>query len=252
MSTMWHTTPLSAIMKATTTRVSIVNPSSNHNAFSTLSKSIPNKPGQQRLQLWGGLQGHHYQRFLSSSTRAHTGLVKSSSRLSPKTLITAGAVTTFIFGPLIWTRNIAYCASNTTEPDTTPKPVPEVTKSAAPNAAPQAPGGKDPFVSTRELSFGTTMGLCSGYLFKKLGKMFALVAGLGFVSLQLLANTGYIQVNWGLIESKFTEKFDLDKDGKVTVKDAKYGIKWVIGLLTRNFQFKSTFAGGFYIGFQYG
>ncbi|KAF9088546.1 hypothetical protein BGX27_002678 [Mortierella sp. AM989] len=132
-------------------------------------------------------------------------------------------------------------------------PNPIVPNPTTSNNAPKIPGGdKDPFVNTRELSFGTTMGLCSGFLCKKLGKMFVLVAGLGFISLQLLANSGYIQVNWGLIESKFTEKFDLDKDGKVTTKDAKYGINWIINLLTRNFQFKSTFTGGFYLGFRYG
>ncbi|KAF9177359.1 hypothetical protein BGZ51_008861 [Haplosporangium sp. Z 767] len=114
------------------------------------------------------------------------------------------------------------------------------------------PNGNDPMISTKELSFGTAMGVCSGFLFKKLGKMFLLVAGLGFVSLQMLANSGYIQVNWILIESRFKEKFDLDKDGKVTVKDARHGMNWIIDILTRNFQFKSTFAGGFYLGFRYG
>ncbi|KAF9933781.1 hypothetical protein BGZ67_004152 [Mortierella alpina] len=117
---------------------------------------------------------------------------------------------------------------------------------------PGMPDGKDSMVNTKELSFGTAMGVCSGFLFKKLGKMFLLVAGLGFVSLQMLANAGYIQVNWILIESRFKEKFDLDRDGKVTVKDARFGLNWIIDLLTRNFQFKSTFAGGFYLGFRYG
>ena len=114
------------------------------------------------------------------------------------------------------------------------------------------PGGKDPIINTKELSFGTAMGVCSGYLFKKLGKMFLLVAGLGFVTLQMLANAGYIQVNWILIESQFKDKFDLDKDGKVTAKDAQHGFKWLMDMLTKNFQFKSTFAGGFYLGFRYG
>ncbi|KAF9952269.1 FUN14 domain-containing protein 1, partial [Modicella reniformis] len=96
------------------------------------------------------------------------------------------------------------------------------------------------------------MGVCSGYLFKKLGKMFVLVAGLGFVTLQLLANSGYVQVDWLKIETRFNEKLDLDRDGKVTVRDAKYGLNWVIDLLMRNLQFKSTFAGAFYLGFWYG
>lgn len=114
------------------------------------------------------------------------------------------------------------------------------------------PNDKDLFVSSKEISFGSMMGVCSGYLFKKLGKMFVLVAGLGYVTLQMLANAGYIQVNWMLIESRVNDNLDLDRDGKVTVKDAKYGMNWIIDLLTRNVQFKSTFAGGFYLGFRYG
>ncbi|KAF9404945.1 hypothetical protein BGZ94_003864, partial [Podila epigama] len=103
-----------------------------------------------------------------------------------------------------------------------------------------------------ELTFGAAMGLCSGYLFKKLGKMMMLVVGLGFVWLQLLSNAGYITVNWNRVERRFKQQFDLDQDGAVTLSDAKHGFRWIIELLTRNFQFKSTFAGGFFVGFKYG
>ncbi|KAF9196563.1 hypothetical protein BGZ49_002758 [Haplosporangium sp. Z 27] len=259
-SSLWPTTPLSAALRFAVGRVST----------STPTKAILKQHGHKQIQLWNGLQGHHHQRFMSSSTRSPNGFLKASitkSSLPSRTLIAAGAVTTFIFGPLIWTRNLAYCSAGTaanpnpTIVTPTPAPTPPRTTpaTAQPAAAPpspspqQVPGGdKDPFINHKELSFGTTMGLCSGYLCKKLGKMFVLVAGLGFVSLQLLANSGYINVNWGLIETKFTEKLDLDHDGKVTVKDAKFGLNWIIGLLTKNFQFKSTFAGGFFIGFRYG
>ncbi|KAK3827994.1 MAG: FUN14 family-domain-containing protein [Benniella sp.] len=125
-----------------------------------------------------------------------------------------------------------------------------LTRPVAPPA--RNPLDKDSFLRSKEISFGSAMGVCSGYLFKKLGKMFVLVAGLGYVTLQMLANAGYIQVNWMLIESRFNDKLDLDRDGKVTVKDAKYGLNWITDLLTRNVQFKSTFVGGFYLGFRYG
>jgi len=82
--------------------------------------------------------------------------------------------------------------------------------------------------------------------------MFLLVAGLGFVCLQLLSNSGYVKVDWSLVENKFKNRFDLDKDGKVTAKDAQHGFEWIISLLTRNFQFKSTFAAGFFLGFRHG
>ncbi|KAG0205950.1 hypothetical protein BGX28_002544 [Mortierella sp. GBA30] len=176
---------------------------------------------------------------------------------SSRSWIAAGTATTCIVGPMMWARkfatnrNVAHCAAGTESASTesTPKPA---DKKSSPSNVSGAPTGKDTLINTKELSFGTAMGVCSGFLFKKLGKMFLLVAGLGFVTLQMLANAGYIQVNWILIESRFKEKFDLDKDGEVTIKDARYGLNWIIDVLTRNFQFKSTFAGGFYLGLRYG
>ncbi|KAF9358548.1 hypothetical protein BGX26_001492 [Mortierella sp. AD094] len=167
----------------------------------------------------------------------------SSSSSSPsRTLLAAGATMTFVFGPLIFARSsfgmgsnafssrrVAHCAA------------------AAPNLM-----EKEPLIDTKELTFGMAMGLCSGFLMKKLGKMMMLVIGLGFVSLQLLASNGYVQINWVAIERKFKSRFDVDGDGKVTSKDARHGFRWLISILTTNFQFKSTFVGGFVLGFRYG
>ncbi|KAG0322611.1 FUN14 domain-containing protein 1 [Dissophora globulifera] len=216
-------------------------------ASAALSKGVPQQPLFPVFS--APLQGHHHQRFVSTSTRLYHGLVKVSplqsmtaSSVSARAYVVAGTATACVFGPLIWSRtfgsfrNVAHCASGTP-----PNPDPA-----------KIPGNKEPLIKSQELTFGTAMGLCSGYLLKKLGKMFVLVAGLGFVSLQLLANSGYISVNWMKVESKFKEQLDLDKDGQVTVKDAKYGFNWIIDVLTRNFQFRSTFAGGFYVGFRYG
>ncbi|KAG0219674.1 FUN14 domain-containing protein 1 [Mortierella sp. NVP41] len=179
-----------------------------------------------------------------SATTATTGGIAS------KTLIGAGAATTCIFGPLIYSRSmmassaassqffaprVAHCAASpigTRYDDFSPK--------------------KDPLINNKELTFGMAMGLCSGYLFKKLGKLMMLVVGLGFVSLQLLTSSGYIMVNWNKIERKFKDQFDVDGDGKVTVNDAKLGFRWLMNILTSNFQFKSTFVGGFVLGFKHG
>ncbi|GJJ67848.1 hypothetical protein EMPS_00194 [Entomortierella parvispora] len=163
--------------------------------------------------------------------------------------IGTGAATTCLFGPLIWnkvammhpglapTARVAHCAAAT---------------KTAPYDFEKEFDTKEPWINSKELTFGMAMGLCSGYLVKKLGKMAMLVVGLGFVSLQLLANQGYITVNWAKIERKFKSKFDLDQDGQVTLNDAKHGFRGLLELLTRNFQFKSTFAGGFVLGFRYG
>ncbi|KAF9962457.1 FUN14 domain-containing protein 1 [Mortierella alpina] len=182
--------------------------------------------------------------------RAGSGMAATSSR----TLIGAGAATTCIFGPLIYSRSavglglastsssryMAYCA-------------PAIPIGVRSNTSYDAYGyQKEPLINTKELTFGMAMGLCSGFLFKKLGKMMMLVVGLGFVSLQMLTSSGYVQVNWALIERRFKDQFDVDGDGKVTMNDAKHGFRWLMELLTRNFQFKSTFVGGFVLGFRYG
>ncbi|KAG0243997.1 hypothetical protein BGX31_010033 [Mortierella sp. GBA43] len=210
-------------------------------SINPLSKPSP----IQRPFSWG-LQGHHHQRFLSTSSQLHGCLktpvssLRTTSGISPRNLVVAGATTISIIAPLIWARafgpfrKVAYCAEGADKPKA------------------KIPKDGKPFVSAQELSLGSAMGFCSGYLFKQLGKMFILVAGLGYVSLQLLANAGYIKVDWLLIEKRVNENLDLDGDGKVTIKDAKYGFDWVIDILTRNVQFKSTFAAGFYLGFRYG
>ncbi|KAI1314960.1 FUN14 domain-containing protein 1 [Mortierella claussenii] len=171
------------------------------------------------------------------------------------TLIAMGTVTTCMIGPLLLTHTsasggpssyfastrIAHCA-----------PAAGTPMGVRSGPAYDAYGlENEPLINSKELTFGMAMGLCSGYLMKKLGKMMMLVVGLGFVSLQLLANSGYITVNWVKFERRFKDQFDVDRDGKVTMNDAKHGFRWLIGLLTRNFQFKSTFVGGFVLGFRY-
>ncbi|KAG0282277.1 FUN14 domain-containing protein 1 [Linnemannia gamsii] len=208
----------------------------------------------------------HQYRFASSSgaaafqrpssvfqTSAFSAAFKSAATggVASRTMIGAGAATTCLVGPLIYSRSImgfSMASSNSLF-------APKVAHCAA------APIGtryddygmkKESLINSKELTFGMAMGLCSGYLFKKLGKLMMLVVGLGFVSLQLLVNSGYIQVNWKKVESRFVDQFDVDRDGKVTVNDAKHGFRWLMNLLTKNFQFKSTFVGGFVLGFKNG
>ncbi|KAF9177968.1 hypothetical protein BGZ51_008234 [Haplosporangium sp. Z 767] len=211
---------------------------------------------QQQRYASSGLATHFARKALKPSIARSSGIHSAFKNTSgvpmtpSRTMVGAGAAATCLFGPLIYSRSvmafsgvagagaglrIAHCAPASVDARSSYDPY-----------------EKEPIINTRELTFGTLMGLCSGYLFKKIGKMMMLVIGLGFVSLQLLTNSGYIHVNWGLIESRFKEKFDLDKDGKVTMNDARHGFRGLILLLTRNFQFKSTFVSGFVLGFKYG
>lgn len=111
-----------------------------------------------------------------------------------------------------------------------------------------------------EISFGVLLGLCTGYFLKKIGKLFAFMVGLGFVSLQVkekqqyaleqgilyyilfqyMSAKGYVTVHWDKISGS---------DRKIDVQS-----KWqtLVGLLTHNIQFKTTFMAGLYAGIRYG
>ncbi|KAI7884363.1 hypothetical protein K492DRAFT_221799 [Lichtheimia hyalospora FSU 10163] len=101
---------------------------------------------------------------------------------------------------------------------------------------------------TGELSFGAVLGVCTGYLIKKVGKLFALAIGAGFIFLQ----ARYITVHWDRLEGGYQRRLDVDKDGRVTHRDIRSHWDRFVGFLTHNIQFKSTFLVGLYTGIRYG
>ncbi|KAI9281467.1 FUN14 family-domain-containing protein [Sporodiniella umbellata] len=109
-----------------------------------------------------------------------------------------------------------------------------------------------PLIRKGELTFGTFLGVCTGFLIKKVGKLFAAFVGTMFVFVQYLSGEGYVTVNWSRFENKYTKTLDMDGDGKVTTKDLQSRWKRVMAVLTNNIQFKSTFLVGFYVGLRYG
>lgn len=103
-----------------------------------------------------------------------------------------------------------------------------------------------------ELSFGILLGFCTGYLIKKVGKLFALMVGVGFIFLQYLSFNGFITINWDRIEGDYNKKLGADSDGKVTRQHASKKWNAFVGFLTHNLQFKSTFMVGLFSGIRYG
>ncbi|KAI9489898.1 FUN14 family-domain-containing protein [Zychaea mexicana] len=103
-----------------------------------------------------------------------------------------------------------------------------------------------------ELSFGTLLGLCTGYFIKKMGRLFALMIGMGFVCLQIMSAKGYVTVHWDRMQAGYNKQMDVDQDGRVTVRDVQSKWRKLINLLTKNIQFKSTFLAGLYAGIRFG
>ncbi|KAI7863024.1 FUN14 family-domain-containing protein [Spinellus fusiger] len=124
-------------------------------------------------------------------------------------------------------------------------------KSIAQDVALSVQGKKQPFIRKGEISFGAFLGICTGYLIKKVGKLFVLTIGAGFTLLQYLSYKGYISIHWDRLEGSYRQTLDVDGDGRVTRRDLVSTRDRLMGLLTHNLQFKSTFLAGFYIGIQY-
>ena len=95
-----------------------------------------------------------------------------------------------------------------------------------------------------QLGFGGVAGWVSGYALKKIGKLLALVLGFLFISVQLLAYAGYLEVHWTRIQR------DVEP---LLQPDALKGF-WerLLEVLTYNLPFASGFAAGALLGFRKG
>ncbi|KAL7554547.1 hypothetical protein ACHAWF_018009 [Thalassiosira exigua] len=100
----------------------------------------------------------------------------------------------------------------------------------------------------KKLTFSSFVGYCSAVTAKKIGKGVAFVAGLGFIALQGLAHSGFIDVNWKQVEKSVVAAVDTDNDGEITEKDLKRYLEKVKAILTNNI----PDASGFGLGFMYG
>ncbi len=95
-----------------------------------------------------------------------------------------------------------------------------------------------------QLGFGGVAGWVSGYTLKKVGRLLALVLGFLFISLQLLAYAGYIEIDWTRIQRDVEPLLEPD-----TLKGF-----WqkLLEVLTYNLPFASGFAVGALLGFKKG
>ncbi len=94
------------------------------------------------------------------------------------------------------------------------------------------------------IGFGGVAGLVVGYAAKKVTKFVALVLGLVFILVQVLAYKGFISVHWDAVQSS-AEQVWTDPQGTTLADHA-----WQI--LSANLPFGSGFVGGFLLGFKLG
>jgi uncharacterized membrane protein (Fun14 family) len=92
-----------------------------------------------------------------------------------------------------------------------------------------------------QLGVGGVAGLCVGYALKKIGKLFAIILGLAFLGLELLAYKGIININYTALEEWATELI-----GQVGVAEG------ILTVIIGNLPFAASFLVGFAIGLKMG
>ncbi|HNX75454.1 MAG TPA: FUN14 domain-containing protein [Candidatus Rifleibacterium sp.] len=112
---------------------------------------------------------------------------------------------------------------------------------AVPGAEP-IPGGLPPDIKfmIATLGGGGVAGWAVGYTLKKVAKMLALIIGVAFISLQVLAFKNYIYIDWARIKSAVPGE---------SLEDSASGL---MSILTYNLPFAGSFIVGFWLGFRKG
>ena len=122
--------------------------------------------------------------------------------------------------------------------------VPEVVSSASETAKLAVEAFKIPdnykFILTT-LGAGGIAGWAVGFTLKKVAKIFALILGIVFVSLQVLAYKKLISIDWSKIESLVAGNQELENS-----------VSGVMSVITYNLPFAGSFIIGFWLGFKKG
>ncbi len=95
-----------------------------------------------------------------------------------------------------------------------------------------------------QLGFGLVAGFAVGYALKKVGKVVAVLVGLLFVAVQVLASQGFLTVHWGEVQARVDPWFETDTlDG---------AWRSLVGVLTHNLTFAGAFVPGLVVGLRRG
>jgi len=103
-----------------------------------------------------------------------------------------------------------------------------------------------------QLSYGFVCGYCSGYALKKVGKAAAVVLGLGFMTLQTLNYSGYIEVDHEKLKKDVEGLMDLNNDGKIDDKDLAIASDKIMEVVSFGLPSGCGFAAGFWGGLRSG
>lgn len=95
-----------------------------------------------------------------------------------------------------------------------------------------------------QIAFGGVAGFVAGYAVKKVGKFVALALGLIFIVVQLLAWSGFLSVNWGVVQDTV--------DPLLQSESLERGWRGLVQMLTHNIPFAAAFIPGLLLGLKRG
>jgi len=95
-----------------------------------------------------------------------------------------------------------------------------------------------------QLSFGMLAGFTAGYALSKIGKLAALLLGLLFISIQILAYLGVLEVDWLRIQESLNPL--------LRPESLEGAWRSLLALLTQNVPFAAAFVPGFILGLRRG
>ncbi|KAI9905141.1 hypothetical protein PsorP6_013433 [Peronosclerospora sorghi] len=102
-----------------------------------------------------------------------------------------------------------------------------------------------------ELTLAGSLGFCSGYALKQVGKTAALAVGLVFIIAQTAAYYGYVDIKWGKVQKDVIAKVDPNGDGKIDSKDVKLWYQRLVKIMKLNLPSSAGFSSGFALGICY-
>ncbi|XP_049683666.1 FUN14 domain-containing protein 2 isoform X1 [Accipiter gentilis] len=117
--------------------------------------------------------------------------------------------------------------------------------------APSSGSSAEKYNVATQLVIGGVTGWCTGFIFQKVGKLAATAVGGGFFLLQIANHTGYIKVDWKLVErdvNKAKQQLKFHSSGNKMSPEVKSRVDEVIIFLKKNIILTGGFAGGFLLG----
>ncbi|XP_062997968.1 FUN14 domain-containing protein 2 isoform X2 [Elgaria multicarinata webbii] len=117
---------------------------------------------------------------------------------------------------------------------------------------PRSGSSTEKYSVATQLAIGGVTGWCTGFIFQKVGKLAATAVGGGFFLLQIANHTGYIKIDWQMVErdvSKAKEQLKFrSSPSSQLAPEVKNKVDEAISFLKKNVLLTGGFVGGFLLG----